>query len=101
VYCTVGSIVHLNKEIIINIFILFFIYSLLFIIVSNLLKKIYTISLFTDTPNAIDSSVDVLGDDEDDDNKSNYHKQALENVGDQNRFDATQRGVGSTYYSEY
>lgn len=58
------------KKDLINISINFIYFIIYCIIIFVLLREIYTISLLRDTPNGTNSSVDVLGGDENDDRKS-------------------------------
>lgn len=68
---------------------------------ANSLCEIETVSFSRDTPDTSDSSVDVVSSDTDYSAESDDHEHALENIGDQNGFDAAYRRVEGTDYGEH
>jgi len=67
----------------------------------NLLGEIETVVLLRDAPDSCDSAVNVHCSTANDNAESDDHQQTLEDIGNEDRFDATYRGVEGADYSEY
>jgi hypothetical protein len=67
----------------------------------NLLGEIETVVFLRDAPDSSDSAVNVHSGTANDNAESDDHQQTLKDIGDEDCFDATYRGVEGADYSEY